>query len=102
MFTVRRTTSSAITGNALRCSKKDFVELPEAIKYFEELRVADGMRYNILMSKHGERFFDNSYFSYGYHYTVGKCEIYCEIEGLYEDACDEFYMKFQEDENVIK
>ena len=97
MFTVRRTTSSSITGNALRCQKHDFSELSSAIECFEGLRRADALRYNILMTKHREMFFDNSYCSYEYHYTVGSCEIYCRIEGLYEDAYDEFYMKFQED-----
>ena len=95
MFTVKRTTTSLITSHAMRFEKYEYQKLIDAIKHFEDFKTEDKARYEILMRKHPELYFDNSCSTNHYHFTVGDCEVYCEIDGLYESANDEFYIKFQ-------
>lgn len=103
MFTVIRSTLSLKTHHTIRIKKYEYEDLHEALDCLERLRKEDMARLNILESKFPLLFYDSSYNTISYHATAGACYIYCEIEGILEDACQEFYVECQEErKNVTK
>lgn len=95
MFTIKRETKNYMKNRTVGIKTYKYEELSDAIEVIETLRKADLARYTILMQKHPELFYDDSHDSTSYHFVVGDCEIFCEIEGVYEDAYKEFFMNCQ-------
>lgn len=97
MFTVRRSTISLKTYHTIRMKKQEYEDLFDALDCLERWKKEDMARLKVLESKLPALFYDSSYNGISYHVTVGYCQVFCEIEGILDDAYQEFYVECQKE-----
>ena len=95
MFTVQRQVLNIDNGVRVSNQSYEHKELADALDCMDCLRRQDSARYKVFTAKKPDFFADHKYDDTGYHYTIGKCKIICEILGLYESAVKEFFIDNQ-------